>query len=258
MKPPSDTTIVVPCYNEARRLQGDEFLRFLERTPSISLLFVDDGSTDATSTVLGALERRSAGRAGVLPLPRNEGKGEAVRRGLLAALESEPRFVGYWDADLSTPLETILTFRDQLLESRDVDWVLGSRVRMLGRSVERRSVRHYSGRVFATAAAITLRLPVYDTQCGAKLFRATSELQTLLAEPFGSRWVFDVELLARLVACQDPSARDLGGKVIEYPLKTWRHAEGSKLRLRHRAIALWELMRIRMRYSDRRVGRSKN
>src|SRR5262245_13863345 len=144
-------TIVVPCFNEAARLRADAFRAFCARTPGVDFLFVNDGSTDATLERLRELERTLAGRAGVLDLPRNSGKAEAVRQGMSAALKSGPDAAGYWDADLATPLEEIPRFLAVLRERPEVDLVLGARVQLLGRTVRRSALRHYLGRVFATA-----------------------------------------------------------------------------------------------------------
>src|SRR5690606_9167584 len=78
--------IIVPCYNEARRLRQSEFLRLLNEDASVSLLFVDDGSSDDTLEVLHALARQTPGRVHVLPQAVNQGKAEAVRIGLRYAL----------------------------------------------------------------------------------------------------------------------------------------------------------------------------
>ncbi len=167
----SHTTIIIPCYNEAARLDLPAIIRYAT-SHDHRLLLVNDGSTDATRDVLEDLVEAVPDRLQTLHLPQNMGKAEAVRQGMLAAWQSRPRFVGYWDADLATPLEAIDSFVRHLDAHGEVDILLGSRVCLLGKQIERRWTRHVLGRVFATAAAVTLRLPVYDTQCGAKLLRA--------------------------------------------------------------------------------------
>jgi len=167
---------------------------------SSGFLFVDDGSTDGTLQVLENLRRSDPDSFSVCSLPRNVGKAEAVRRGLLRALEEGADYVGYWDAYLATPLEATVSFR-ALLDSRlDIDMVFGTRVSLLGRSIERNPLRHYLGRLFATAASLALGVGLYDTQCGAKLFRASPEVAALFQTPFRTNWIFDVEILARLIA----------------------------------------------------------
>ncbi|HEX9166071.1 MAG TPA: glycosyltransferase, partial [Gemmatimonadales bacterium] len=224
-------TLIVPCYREASRLAPDRFLEFLDATAGTGLLFVDDGSDDDTPRVLRELATRRPARIEVLTLPRNYGKGEAVRRGLLAAMERPTDLVGFWDADLSTPLALVEDFR-ALFEARpDTAWVLGSRWRGLGRDIERNALRHYLSRIFATVVSAVLRLAVYDTQCGAKVFRSAPVLRTVLADPFASRWVFDVEMLARLVR-EYRSGRGPDPAMVTYelPLIRWHHDGRSHLR----------------------------
>lgn len=246
----SRATIVVPCFNEERRLDSSAFRSFLSADNGIDLLLVNDGSSDRTLELLEAVARSSGGRASVLDLEVNGGKAEAVRRGMLKALESRPTHVGFWDADLATPLEDAKDFV-RLLESRpDIEWVFGARVKLLGRHIERRSIRHYLGRVFATAVSVSLGVGVYDTQCGAKLFRATPEFAGILKERFLTRWIFDVEMMARLAQqrrrANQPSLEEV---IYEYPLLRWRDVAGSKVKSTDFLKAIVELLRIRLRYA---------
>jgi len=245
----SRLTIVVPCYNEERRLDPDAFLEYTAAHPNVRFLMVDDGSTDGTVRVLERMVDGGNGAVALLRLPENAGKAEAVRRGVLEAVKSGPEGFGYWDADLSTALEEITAF-DQILEQRPhMQVVMGSRVKLLGRQIERRAARHYAGRIFATFASLTLDLPVYDTQCGAKLFRNSRGTRYAFQRPFLSRWLFDVEILARLGQLGRRRGRyDTQQCVYERPLPAWRDVAGSKIRLVDWLTAVWELVRIGWRY----------
>jgi glycosyltransferase involved in cell wall biosynthesis len=242
------TAIAVPCYNEAERIDVAAFRDFARRS-EVRLVLVNDGSIDDTSILLHDLAAESD-RIMVLDLVPNAGKGEAVRRGMLAGLAMGADAVGFWDADLSTPLDAIPGFVECLDADPRLDAVIGSRVRLLGRTIERRAVRHYAGRVFATAVSLALSLPVYDTQCGAKLFRASPRLERALATPFISRWVFDVELLARLGVRDGRYASDaLLASVYEYPLFAWRDVGGSRIRFEdvpNAALDLWRIYRTQI------------
>lgn len=244
----SECTIVVPCYNEAQRLDLSAFLAHAIQTGD-SFLFVNDGSTDQTGALLDEFSDVSPESFHALHLAANRGKAEAVRQGVLQALESRPKYVGYWDADLATPLSAIDEFRTYLNGHPRVEALLGARVRLLGRTIERRALRHCLGRLFATAAAAVLKLPVYDTQCGAKLFRATERVRGIFLQPFRTSWIFDVELLARLLAtveCEWPLAAD--ELIHELPLREWRDVAGSKVKARDFVRAAWQLASIWQHY----------
>ena len=239
-------TVVVPCFNEADRFDPEAFRTY--EVGSVDFLFVDDGSTDGTAALLEQLAGIDPTRFRVLTLDHNVGKAEAVRRGILRAFEDGPDYVGFLDADLSTGLDEIPAMVALLDERPSILGVIGSRVRLLGRRIDRRLGRHYAGRVFATLASMVLRLPVYDTQCGAKFFRATPAVASVFAEPFLSRWVFDVELLARFVRLGVADGLDPTEILVEHPLTEWRDVPGSKVRFTHGFRALFDLVRIRRRY----------
>jgi dolichyl-phosphate beta-glucosyltransferase len=243
-----DVVVVVPCYNEAARLDRAAFLGFELPSRTLRFCFVNDGSRDETPRVLQALCAERPDLGWVLDSPVNQGKAEAVRRGLLAALDSGAAAVGFWDADLATPLSELSRFCDVLDAAPDVDIVLGSRVRLLGRQIERSALRHYLGRVFATGASLTLGLPVYDTQCGAKLLRGGELARQLLVEPFLTRWVFDVELIARLARVARAGGPAVAERVYELPLLRWTDVAGSKVRPWDFVRSGLELLRIRRAY----------
>ncbi|MGZ8375798.1 MAG: glycosyltransferase [Gemmatirosa sp.] len=242
-------TLVVPCYDEAHRLDPGAFVRALDAMSALRLLFVDDGSTDATRAVLDAIVDARPARATVLALARNGGKAHAVRAGLRHVLADAgaPRaaYVGYWDADLATPLAALPELVGVLRARSACHAVIASRVLLLGCRIERRAARHYMGRVFATAASVALRMPVYDTQCGAKLFRVGAPLAAALEAPFTSRWAFDVELLARLRAATD--GQDVHDCFVEHPLAAWRDVPGSKVTVAAALRTGLDLARIAVR-----------
>lgn len=227
--------LIVPCFNEEQRLQLDDFEPLLEA--SATVLFVDDGSADGTRAMITRWCDWHP-RAEIMCLDVNVGKGEAVRHGLVAAADRGANVIGYLDADLATPTGEILRMASVLAANDSLDAVLGSRVALLGSSIERSHLRHIQGRAFATIASIALNLRVYDTQCGAKIFRRTSALDAAIREPFTSRWIFDIELLARLLRCEEPLLRH---QVVEMPLARWQDVPGSHLSLRDRVVALIEL-----------------
>ncbi len=236
--------MVVPCFNEAHRLDTAAFGDFCLPGDDIEFLFVNDGSTDDTLQIL-----KTTG-APVVNLERNSGKAEAVRRGILAALDRSADLVGFWDADLATPLTELPGFMEIMRTRPEINMVFGARVRLLGREISRRPSRHYVGRVGATLISSSLGLAVYDTQCGAKLFRASDTLRDVFSTPFLSRWIFDVEIIARFV--QRWGRDRVAGALYEYPVTRWHDVKGSKVKSRDFIRALRDLWKIHRAYNARR------
>jgi len=221
----SEIGVVIPCYNEATRLDF-ALLEELLLSPDLKLFLVDDGSTDTTLERLNEFSALHPNRVKIVALRPNGGKAEAVRRGLLTALEEGTPIVGYLDADMATPPSEMLRLLDTLKAS-SAKLAMGTRVRRLGADIQRSTARHYLGRLFATLASWSLSMPVYDTQCGAKAARDTATLRRALSEPFTSRWAFDVQLLDRLTSdAKVPYGLEA---LLEMPLQAWGERGGSKL-----------------------------
>ena len=239
-----DIAIVIPCYNEEARFQQGEFLDYARQHENIHFLFVDDCSRDATGRIIDGLCLQNPRQLMALHLPQNLGKAGAVRAGFLKAFAGEYEAIGFWDADLATPLSEINNFCALLADSH-YHMVLGARVRLLSRRIERQTARHYLGRIFATIASTILGLTIYDTQCGAKLFANNQGLRQVFAKPFTVSWIFDVEILARyLLLTKYQGALPLADIACEYPLGRWLDVPGSKLKASDFGVAILEMAKV--------------
>lgn len=219
-------SIIIPCHNEALRLEPGEFYGFLEQTAGTHLLFVNDGSTDQTGEILEQIRHQNPDRVAVLTLPSRSGKGEAVRRGMMESLTLFPSISvsGYMDADLSVSLSEINRLFT-LFDTTQKRFILGSRVKKIGARITRNEWRHFYSRIIATIVGSIIRLDVYDTQCSAKLFRQDT-IETAFSKPFRTKWLFDVEIICRLYNAYGP----LNDNGLEEPLLEWTERKGSKLR----------------------------
>ena len=240
--------VIIPCFNEALRLPVDAFKSYLsdKKNEQVCLFFVNDGSSDNTSEVLNAINAEFSTQTKVLDLTKNGGKAEAVRQGMKNALTDERNFkwFGYFDADLATPLPASLDLYEVAVQ-KNYELVLGSRVLLMGHNIQRDNFRHYFGRIFATFASILLKLPIYDTQCGAKLIQRNT-VEKVFNEPFISPWLFDVEMIARMIQV---FGRDFVVKnTTEFPLKEWIEMHDSKIKPSHWLKTPFEFLKIRAKY----------
>ena len=236
------TILVVPCFNEEDRLDPKAFFASLDEVEHLHWLFVDDGSKDRTATIIESMQAQFPERIYFHQLEKNSGKGEAVRQGLLKALDLNANLTGYYDADLATPLSEAYRLLG-IYEQRNCKVLLGSRVFLLGRQINRQRWRFWLGRCFALVASQMLRLKVYDTQCGMKLISNFTEFKSCIEKPFDSSWLFDVELIQRMLK---------GGKLqesdfFEEPLLSWTDVGGSKVKTKAIFVALFDLFKIKMR-----------
>lgn len=221
----AECAIVIPCYNEENRFNSRAFLHFVKRALNVHLVFVDDGSKDKTLEILTMLKCIAGLNITVLSLSKNAGKAEAVRQGLIYASQRGFTFLGYWDADLATPLDAIEDFVKVGRKLDTVDVVFGSRRSLLGHRIQRSVARRAVSRTCALLARQAVRLPIGDTQCGAKLLRNTKAVRDALAHPFTAGWLFDVELFARISSkVAEPSYA-----FYELPLLEWEEVAGSKV-----------------------------
>jgi glycosyltransferase involved in cell wall biosynthesis len=248
-----EAVVIIPCFNEESRLETGPWLR-LASEPGIRLLFLDDGSSDRTPEIIGRICADSCGSIRLHSLTHNRGKAEAVRVGMTRAIREAPSIVGYVDADLSTPVEEVIRLIRKI-ESSSASVVMGSRVALSGYHIRRDPLRHYLGRVFATAASAILRATIYDTQCGAKFFRAGPLLEAVLEEPFHANWAFDVELLGRLLTGTPRLPPLEADDILEVPLHVWKDVPGSKMSAGGMIRAAFELVVIAasLRRKRRRV-----
>jgi glycosyltransferase involved in cell wall biosynthesis len=210
------------------------------------LCFLNDGSLDNTMEILTAITVEVSQNSSIIDFDKNLGKAEAIRRGILLCRERGCYdFIGFLDADMATPLEEVEFMLAHGNNLKNYLMLSGCRVKRLGAFIDRRPMRHYLGRLFATTASFALRLPVYDTQCGAKIFRS-SVVKRLFEKPFISKWFFDVEIFARI--CHAVGREETLNRVMEVPLTAWQDVGGSKVSLLQYFIAPIDLLRIYVHY----------
>lgn len=233
-------SVVIPAFDEAERI-GPTLAAvrdYVERKGvEAEIIVVDDGSRDATAArAEAALSVFAAAR--IIRLPRNRGKGAAVKAGVL---EARGDLILFSDADLSTPIEEIEKLLPLIEGGADV--VIGSRA-LPGSDirVRQRALREAMGKFFNRLVRCLVLTGIPDTQCGFKLFRRDAA-RAVFAESTTRGFGFDVEILALCLR--------RGYRVRQVPV-AWRNSPPSRVRLVRSSLGMIaDLVRIR-----RRLGRA--
>ncbi|ADP83107.1 Protein of unknown function DUF3367 [Pseudofrankia inefficax] len=224
-------SVVIPAFNESRRLPSSlpVLSAALQRfhLPDAEVIVVDDGSLDDTARIAADL-LRDVPNSRVIRLPRNRGKGAAVRAGVAAAAGEA---IVFMDADLASDVADL----PALLAALDhAEVALGSR--RLGGGAERSAKRRLGSWVFHQVTRMFIPLDLADTQCGFKAFRHT-EAKVIFGLSQVAGFAFDIEVLA--------IARSLGYRIAEVPVRWTEQPHGTFNALRHTPAMLADVVRAR-------------
>lgn len=212
---------MVPVFNESSRWNAQYWREIA--SGGVSLIFVNDGSTDTTSQILTEIEG-----AVVLNLPKNVGKAEAVRIGMLHAADPGYKFncVGFIDADGAFDVLEVRSILNRSSQLFDLGFmaVWTSRVKLSGRQIKRTALRHIIGRTISSLLATAYKPFPYDSQCGFKLYKCNEKFYESLIYRSETRWFFELEHFVNYFCNTNEIL-----SVWEEPLHSWSEISGSKI-----------------------------
>lgn len=232
-------SIVIPAYNEEKRIGKtlEKVLAYLAgKNYDSEIIVVDDGSTDETQKIIKGFPVN--GKIRLITNEKNEGKGSAVRKGVL---EATGKYIFFTDADLSTPIEELEKFIKHS-EEGGYDVVIGSRsIKGADILVHQPFYREMMGKIFNKIVRLFAIRGFIDTQCGAKLFRHAAAKKIFSLQKLSS-FAFDVEVLY--------IAKKLGFKIYEIPVK-WMNSETSRVRLISDSVKMFrDVLKIRALHKE--------
>lgn len=221
---PPAVSIVIPAYNEERRLPQSirdlsEFFRRMNDSGAVAveILIIVEKSTDRT--VERAREAAAGSPISIIANDVQRGKGYAVRTGMLRA---RGEIVFFMDADLSTPLSEVFNFLATFQSEPAVDIIIGSRAEAKSQILKRQTwFRQNLGRGFNRFVQLFAIDGIRDTQCGFKAFRRAT-IEPIFSRQTLNGFAFDVEVLLL--------AQKLGYTIKTLPVR-WVNSPDSKVRI---------------------------
>ena len=239
------TGIIIPCYNEEKRLNQEAFISFAKEHEDYHLCFVNDGSKDRTLEVLHAMRAEVPNGISIVDVKKNSGKATAVRAGArFLYSQSTISYIGFIDADLSTDFRD---FKDlvKTIKRENKAVVFGSR-NSGGGEIERNVMRNMFSKFIKQFILMILGLPIRDTQCGAKVF-SREIIPVVYEQSFVSKWLFDVEIFLRLKRHFGKS--QTMQRIVEQPLMRWVHVDDSRLGMKDALEIPGKLAQIWLSYN---------
>jgi len=238
--------VVIPCYDEAKRLLSDDFKKFVHKNLGYHLCFVNDGSKDNTLEVLQEIRKGNETYISIYDCEKNGGKAEAVRLGMLhLAKQNQFDYLGFLDADLSTNFDD---FQDLVstISNSNYKIVSGSRMSRMGADIAKESARKIISQTINFIIRKTLGMEINDTQCGAKIM--TKEIvEKTFQKKFLTKWLFDVEIFMRMK--NEYGAEEAKKLICEKPLNRWVHVDGSKLSIKDSFKIIGQIGQIAIHYN---------
>lgn len=223
--------LLIPAYNEGRRLRvflQDIITKNSSDLSNLDIIVLDDGSNDSEYRKmedavfeLKEVFNLAGAKITYCRYDKNSGKGSVLRRAIFEKRHTY-KYLGFLDADGSTKLSDWLRLISCLEQNPDLHAAFGSRIKALGYNVKRKFKRFLSGRIFATLLSEIFKIPVYDSQCGAKVFRSHALSDDALKFADDDRWLFDTQLLVYFYSTKL--------NMIEVPVN-WEDCPGSKVSL---------------------------
>ena len=214
--------LFIPCYNEESRLNYTKIAYYISvNSDLIDFYFIDDGSTDNTNELILNDLVKPFSNSKLISLPKNVGKGNALRFGILSQARNNYEYFGFIDADLEIPFEQVINLYSSL---KKTNFLVAISYIDFNNNLK---IRNYLSKIILkiSNSLIQYSKPLKDSQCGCKLFRR----ETIIAfeDEFISRWLFDIEIFIRL----KKSICDFEGKLVEENVCGLGQSNSSKVKV---------------------------
>lgn len=240
----NSTLIAVPCFNEEERFNQSYWKDICKILSDVNFVFIDDGSLDKTFEVISGMT--SLSNCSVLRNEYNLGKAKSILQSFSRDSAKNYDVVGFIDSDGAfdkNDIEKNVRSCHNLFYDQDFEAIFSSRIQLAGRKINRKRVRHYISRVIYTLLNFKLKIPLYDTQSGFKLYKNSAFWRKALNQEPKTRWFLDIELILEF-----RRQNNRNPKIWEEPLETWIEVPGSKIKINNYLRVLKDLLVLVFRY----------